>query len=156
MYIYTETINNTEYYRGYGPTKHDTYNSTESNSIPNESIPEKLNFYKMVKVNSFKEQSINHVDISGNITQSYQTLTPITLIAYEFDEASWEASEIVPSISLEDTVDMLKSDNEQLTNHVSALQEANDQLKYDLNSLDSMTSQLLLTVSRMNTEQPTE
>ena len=156
MYIYTETINGHEYYRGYGHTKHDTYNSTEGNSVPNESVAEKLDFYKMIKIDSFKKQTINHVDISGNIIQSYQTLVPIKLIAYEFDEASWEASEIVPSISLEDTVNILKSDNDQLINRVSELQESNAQLEYDLNSLDSMTSQLLLTVSRMNTEQPTE
>ena len=107
----------------------------------------------MIKIDSFKKQTINHVDISGNIIQSYQTLVPIKLITYEFDEASWEASGIVPSISLEDMVNILKSDNEQLTNRVSVLQEANAQLEYDLNSLDSMTSQLLLTVSRLNTEQ---
>ena len=45
---------------------------------------------------------------------------------------------------------------EALTHRVSELQESNAQLEYDLNSLDSMTSQLLLTVSKMNTEQPTE
>ena len=102
------------------------------------------------KVNSFKEQAINHVDISGNITQSYQTLTPITLIAYEFDEASWEASGIVPSISLEEQVTSLIRENSELTKRISMLQEVNSTLTDDMDDMIDTTAMLLLQIAELH------
>ena len=81
---------------------------------------------------------------------------------YKFIDGEFVVDEVAKEeyknhmINNDDLLNSIQENNEALTHRVSELQESNAQLEYDLNSLDSMTSQLLLTVSRINTEQSTE
>ena len=104
------------------------------------------------------------IDEQGNLV--FETVIEMqtqkeTRIGWIFDEEKHmkileEINSYIPPKTDKEKIEELTQENKALTHRVNTLQEANARLEYDLNSIDSMTSQLLLTVSRMNTEQPTE
>lgn len=130
MYVYVEQINDNKYYRGFGKQKSVKYKNIETNSTPVEEVEEKKQYYKLLESVTYTKQTVNNIDATGKITNTYEISIPMTVYGWEFDEIAWETSgiEVSPSnsekiASLEEEKEMLKTQIQNLSDMLEFYEE---------------------------------